>query len=507
MAEIVELRVGDIDSGLESAWDSLPPARGTQADIYDSYAWLSGWLRAAPESMADRVRIPAVFDNGRPIALLPLVMLRNGQAEVAGLGSRTRARPIVGTESPPVETLGLLAEAVARSGVRALSLHRLPTRDPATATFADVLREVGFRVHQHERSCDNIAHADGGWEEYARRLKGFASYAKRFTNRLSSLWDLEIDVYGDSPERSVAAGFRVYEEMQRRSWKGEFTATVRQHRLDLLNRAEAHGWVRIFVLRIDGVAVAAHTWFRLGDVATWLSTAYDQRLGALSPGTVVMWQAQTKIFAHDPPHVVDLLPGANPQKERLTLERPPLLVTEAIRPTPYRVVAGPVQRHVSRVRTAAVARLRARKALGAEAPPAPARRLTGTVTPNSVTEQAWRLELEPAMRRYLAAALGQPSPDAMAASWTPADEWWVVGSRPYGLIRLNRGGSDIEAREIVVLDRSADPRAVARYLATSIDSSIELDGAMAFESDLPWPRSWRQPGADPSRTPIAPGRS
>jgi hypothetical protein len=358
--------------------------------------------------------------------------------------------------------------------------------------FATALRDVGFRVHQHERSCDNVTYAHGGWGEYARRVKGFANYAKRFTNRLSSLWDIEVDTYGDTPERPVDSGFYVYEELQRRSWKGEFSPTVRQHRLDLLKSAEARGWARVYVLRIDGTAVAAHVWFRLGEVATWLSTAYDRRLSALSPGTVMMWQAQSKIFAENPPQVVDLLPGANPQKDRLTLERPPLLVTEAIRPTPWRTVSTPVRRQVRRVRTGALARFRARQANGTDAAPPPVERLTGVVTPDSGAGHAWRLELEPAVRRYLAAALGRPSPDAMAASWTSADEWWVVGSRPNGVVRLHRDGSDVVAREIVLLDPSAEPRALAGHFAGSINSAVGLDGAVVFESALPWPRSWRQ---------------
>jgi hypothetical protein len=219
----------------------------------------------------------------------------------------------------------------------------------------------------------------------------------------------------------------------------------------------------------------------------------------------MMWQAQSKIFAENPPQVVDLLPGANPQKDRLTLEKPPLLITEAIVPTPWRVVSTPVARQVRRARTAAVARFRARQASRPEAAPAPARRLTGEVTPGSGAEPAWRLELEPAVRRYLAAVLGRPSPDAMAASWAPADEWWVVGSRPSGLVRLHRGGGHVVARDVVLLDQSTDPRALAGNLAGTMNGPIRLDGSMVFESAPPWPRSWRQSRSEPRQALSRPG--
>jgi hypothetical protein len=63
------LRVGDVDPPVAAAWDALPPRRGTQADYHDSHAWLSSWSQAAGPATAPRLRIPAVLDGGRPVAL------------------------------------------------------------------------------------------------------------------------------------------------------------------------------------------------------------------------------------------------------------------------------------------------------------------------------------------------------------------------------------------------------------------------------------------------------
>jgi len=113
MPEVIELRADDIDPPLARAWDALPAARGTQADIYDSHAWFSAWLSAAPKSTADKIRIPAVTHGGRPISILALVLSGGGRrAGVVGVNSRTRARPVVGSDQRQRDTLGPLAGQV-----------------------------------------------------------------------------------------------------------------------------------------------------------------------------------------------------------------------------------------------------------------------------------------------------------------------------------------------------------------------------------------------------------
>jgi len=492
MPEVVELHAGDIDASLASAWDALPPARGMQADIYDSHAWFAAWLSSQADGIADRVRIPAVVDSGRPVALLPLVLSRSGRrAGVLGMQDRTRARPVIGTEQPQHETLGLLAEAVARCGIRDIDLHRLPSRDPAAAPFVDALREAGFRISQRERSADNLAQVEGDWADYARTFKGFAGYARRFSGRLESLWEIDAEAYGTTPGRPAADGFRCYEELHRRSWKGELSQTARMLRADLLQRVESNGWARVFVLRVGGVAAAAHIWFRLGHVATWLSTAYDQKLAAFSPGTVSMWAAQRTLLNEIPhPRLVDLLPGSNPQKDRLTLSKPPLLVTEAIRPTVWAGVSVPARRQGRRAQAAIAARVRVRRRQIVDEPE-PGRIVSVAAVPDARNANAYRLNVTAAHRRYLATTVGHAAPEKMAASWGAADEWWVSGNSPDGLIRIARGQAGVTVREIVRLKSAAEPEVLIAALASVLKQEVVAHAVPLHDAVLPWPRSWR----------------
>jgi hypothetical protein len=497
----------DIDPELASAWDALPAARGVQADVYDSHAWLSAWWGTTGVGAAEALRIPAVLDGDRPLGLLPLVALSPGRWEFAGRGGgRMRYRPVIGSEQPDEEVLGLLAEQVGRAGVRDLSLPRLPGRDPAVDAVAAALRQAGFRVYRRERSSDCLALVEGGWEEHRRRFAGYEKSVKRFTNRLRPLWDVRFDEYGGSGGASLVDGYRVFTEVHARSWKTPLTAAMREQALELLRHAEPLGWARIYVLRVAGVPAAAHIWFRLGPVVTWLETAYDQRLSAIGPGSILMWRSQERIFAESPPRVVDFIPGHNPQKDRLGPDRTPIVVLEAARRTLVSGVTFPVRRQARFVVPAVTLRVR-RKLRGLR--PAPARpaarartvELGGPLRPGGDEPPVAELELDASVRRFLAAVTGHHSPDAMAEQWAQADSWWRVGVQPLALVRLGAAqGPARQVREVVLFEAAVTRLAeVLAALAAGLAAPVGVDLASDDPADpeaapvpvavalLPWP--------------------
>ena len=497
------LRVDDVDASLAAAWDALPPRRGIQADYHDSHAWLSSWSLAAGPATAPRLRIPAVLDGGRPVALLPLEARSRRRWESAGARAvrthRKRYRPVLGAEQPDEEALGLLVDAVAAAGVRELALNRLPTRDPATGALLAALRRGGFAVHAHQRSSDCLAVVEGGWAEHRRRFASYDRGVKRLLKRSEPWWELSLEEYGPRAEAPALDGFTVYADLFRRSWKGSLAGDVRQERLELLRRTEQLGWCRVYVLRVAGVPAAAELWFRLGEVASGPSTVYDRRMAALGPGSIIVWWAQERIFAEAPaPRLVDLLPGSNPLKERLTPDRPPLLIAEAARRTLVSGASFPVRRRVRSVGQAAASRALtlARRARARR----PSRPGTGVrvveVPPTRPTLPVRRLEPDIPLLRFLAVAGGHRSPEAMARTWPAGDAWWRVGEDD-ALLRVGDAGSGPAAVREVVLLRDGDVEvegligALAAALAAPVRASLPVPVHRAV---LPCPAE-RQPGA------------
>jgi CelD/BcsL family acetyltransferase involved in cellulose biosynthesis len=522
--ETATLGRADVGPELARAWDELAAGRGPHADVYDSHAWLAAWWDTAGRDRAEAVRIPAVLDGDRPLGLLPLVASSGGRWEFAGRGGgRMRYRPALASERPDEEVLGLLADEVGRAGVRDLTLPRLPGRDPATGLLPAALGQAGFRVYLREKSSDCLAVVAGGWEEHRRRFAGYDRQVRRFANRLRPLWDLTLDEYGPATGLSVLDGYRVYADVLARSWKASSPASsLAGHQRELLRRSERLGWPRVYVLRVAGQAAAAHIWYRLGPVATWLETAYDQRLAAIGPGSILMWWSQERIFAESPPRLVDYIPGHNPQKDRLGPDRTPMVQLEAVRPSVVSGVTFPLRRQARYLAPAVTARVRRRLRHLRAATPAGLRpwRVSGVeVAPGPAGPPTAPLPLDASVRRFLAAVTGHHSPDAMAGRWAPGDGWWRVGAPPVALARVGAAapGRARPVREVVLFgvgDAGQDRLAVgpvlaalAAGLAGPVRAGLAGDGlpgaatralsepTLVSRAPLPWPDRHTRPWA------------
>ncbi|MDI2130215.1 GNAT family N-acetyltransferase [Yinghuangia seranimata] len=357
------LRAAELDSTFADGWDALAASRGELADCFDTHAWASGVLAHNPGT-AERARVAAVVDDttGQPLSVLALEHLGGGRYTTL---AEDRPRSRVTSTQPD---LTQLAEQLAEAGVRDLRLRRLPSRDPATHRLLRALRAAGYRVHARERSHDMLADARDGWEGHRARFRSFHTHCGRVARKIAKHGPHSFDVYTE-PER-VDEGFEAYADLFPRSWKGPLPPATRAERHDLVRRAAERGWARLYVLRLDGRPAATYLWFRVGSVALWHSTAYDEEFAALGVGNLAMWRAHEHILTEHadggategdaPPTLVDLLPTTTTQKLRLAPEHPPLLDVEAVRGRPLVAAALPVRALARTAQAAAVGRLRAR---------------------------------------------------------------------------------------------------------------------------------------------------
>jgi hypothetical protein len=413
---------------------------------------------------------------------------------------------VLAAEEPDPEVLALLVEQVATAGARELVLHRLPTRDPATGALLSALRHGGFHVHQRQRSRDHTSVVEGGWDECRRRFASYDRSFRKLLKRLDPSWQPHIHEYGPHTGDAPVDGFAVYADVQRRSWKGGLPDATYASRLELVRRTQELGWSRVFVLRIAGIPAAAELWFRVGDAVFATSTAYDRRLAAVAPGSIIAWWAQERIFAESPPRLVDLLPGDNSQKERLASDRTPLLNVEAARRTLVSGASFPLRRRLrhlgpvaASIARARLRRVRRRRASRARPPLQPTRPLV--LTPGQASLPVVGLELDGWVRRYLAVAGGHRSPEAMATSWPPQDRWWQVGQEPLALIRAgNPDPTTLQAHEVVLVQAHPDQlqqllAALAGALGVRVQAALAAsDGhgppgqpIPVHQAPLPWP--------------------
>jgi CelD/BcsL family acetyltransferase involved in cellulose biosynthesis len=496
-------RPDDVTVGLAAEWDRLASGRGTQADIYSSYAWFRAVLDGHP-GLASRVVVPAVVGDGAPVALLPL--RRQGWGWVSAHADHAqRCRPSLDPSVPEPEACALLVEQMGRAGVRELVLRGLPTRDPATTALVAALRDDGFVVEAAEKRTDNVVPVAADLEAYERSQRKLVTSSRARERRVTPFWDMAVTTYG-ADGAPLEEGLAQFEAISAESWKGSRRHAARRTRQALLSRADELGWLRLMILSIGGRPAAGNIFFRLGEVFVGWNTVYDQRLSVLSPGQILHRYVQEAVGV-DPPGLLDLLPGDNPFKETLGVLHPPLLDVEARRPTPLRSSTHPVRRwarhHVPGATHRAQMRLvHARNGLRARrAVAAPGRRMRIAPAPgggadSTVTE----VELTVPLQRYLAVVHGLPNATAVATRW-PDDRWFhVEPGTGRALVRLAAPDGEgaepapVATLDVVPLETGTDLRLVAEAVAGHLGEPVDLvlareSSGVAAEQDLP-PLPW-----------------
>lgn len=431
---------------LSEAWDAFPAARGEQADLYDSYAWFKAWLAAIDPEERARVLVPAVFDAGRLVGLLPMQKTGRGRYRIAGFGYRPRYRPIVGVAAGESQVLDALVEGLAEAGASQLEFLALPGRDPLTEGLESSLVRAGFNTSRREGSSECFVYPTGDWREHCSRFRKYHRTVKNFSNKAKRLGELRLRVWGDPGGDGASEGFASYVALHGEGWKGALGERMLRHRRELLLAADQRGWSRLYELQVAGVAAAAIICFRIGETLIAYSTVYDQRLAALSPGSIVMWLAHERSWEEATPAIVDYLPGHGAQKDQLGVERRALVSLTASRGmalSPLAHRAGSLLRRAAR-----------RMGAGTEAFTPRARDRTEGQVERRVVEGVPGLvvvesELDPTTELYLAVAGSHRSPKKMKDAWQEGDRWIAIGAPVGALVRLSSSKTQPIVREIV----------------------------------------------------------
>ncbi|MYV98446.1 GNAT family N-acetyltransferase [Streptomyces sp. SID3343] len=496
------LRAEEITGDLARAWDELVVGRGLQADVFDTHAWAGSWLGSRPER-AEHVRVVGVFDGARPLALLPLELGPGGRAREIGRGQRERTRVVFGTEQPRLPLIQALVEEIGRSGVRELSLTRMPSRDPATLVFVEALRAAGFAVDVREHLTDMIESTPDGWAAYRDRHRGFDGAIGQTWRRAVQLWPLRVAAFGAPGTPPITAGLADHEELFDLSWKGRLGASPDRRRR-LLRALDARGLARLYVLYAADRAIGSCTSVRIGAVVHWHTVAYDPSVAMLGAGNIVHWRAQELAFDEGPLALIDLLPGASPLKDRISSERPALLDVCAAR-VPARVLpilrgARELQRALPIATRARAHRLRDRLARPTPTSPGTVRRLEARPATTEPATPCPELALNPRVLRLLAVACARKGPKEMQADWGVNDIWYRVGDAPAALARVDTGEPVATLREVVRYDPNHTLEAIALMLADLLAAPVRyLDEVPVRDPRLRWPAGWTTP-AEPAPT-------
>ncbi len=274
-------------------------AASRQGGFFADPAWF-GYLMDHYYPWVHEFRLYGVEDaTGRPLLLVPL---RYCTADYAIPGGRT-----IGAISHPENYASLalfFAPAVADRAAVLAALFREFRRGGAEAPFdavrlwplakdsgeallvAGALRAAGFRVQTYANSYNRYEDTAGlSYADYfAARSANLRYSVRRRQRALHKAGEVEISLC--SGEAGMAEALRGYVEVARASWK-EAGTMISDETLQLIALVARHGALRLGVLRLDGVAVAAQFWIVAGGVAHCARLAYHEGYRHLAVGVVL----------------------------------------------------------------------------------------------------------------------------------------------------------------------------------------------------------------------------
>jgi CelD/BcsL family acetyltransferase involved in cellulose biosynthesis len=244
-----ELSIEEVESpeSLAAEWARLAEASG---NVFGTWEWLSLWWQHYGDGR--RLRVVACRSGGELVAILPLYMWLNRRLRIArflGHGPGDELGPVCAPEQRP-----LAAEALRRVtdewGVHLLVADRMPGD-------TDWRGLLGGRQLEREGS-PRIAFASDSWEDFlATKSRNFRQQTGRHRRRLEGRYETSFRlVESEGLERDLDAFFALH--LAR--WEGahsDFAGPDRAFQQAFAVRAQELGWLRLWLVELDGKPAAA----------------------------------------------------------------------------------------------------------------------------------------------------------------------------------------------------------------------------------------------------------
>jgi CelD/BcsL family acetyltransferase involved in cellulose biosynthesis len=305
--------LGDLESA-RGGWEPLARQGG---NVFSSWEWASCWWREFGDGRP--LRLTAYRDDGGEIAaLLPLY-----------LSSRRPVRTLRFLGHGPADQLGPvcapeLIEPVGRELRRGLAERFwdwdvfIADRLPGGHDWESLLES-----RRLESESSPLLRVDGnGWEDFlAARSSNFREQVRRRERKLAREHDLRFRL--TTPDR-FEQDFDTLVRLHDARW-GEGSKAFGQ-RLERFHRAFAsaalaRGWLRLWIMEVNGSPVAAWYGFRYGGIESYYNSGRDRSWDSYRVGFVLLVHTIREAF-NDGMLEYRMLRGGEEYKSRFASEDP-----------------------------------------------------------------------------------------------------------------------------------------------------------------------------------------
>jgi CelD/BcsL family acetyltransferase involved in cellulose biosynthesis len=306
----MDLQIGRID-GFEDIDAEWAPLAEASANVFGTPEWLTTWWRHFGDDQ--ELRLYTVRDEGRLVAVLPLVLWRRRSPRVlrfAGHGPSDVMGPICAPADRPVAAAAL-DRVLGNGDWDVLLAERLASPD----LLPDTLRERELKREASPR----LVISGASWDDYlAARTSNFRQQARRRERKLAKEHHISFRLAED-PNR-LDADLEDLFWLHNQRWEGYSGALLERraafHR-EFAHTAFERGWLRLWLLELDGRTVAAWYGLRYAGRDLYYQAGRDPDYDRQAVGFVLMVHSVREAF-HDGMDEYDFLRGGHAYKGRFT---------------------------------------------------------------------------------------------------------------------------------------------------------------------------------------------
>lgn len=309
------LRWSDDLNAVREHWHRLGESSG---NVFLTWEWASAWCTHLNPGRRPLVAA-AACDQGAPSVLVPLYPgTHRGipALRLIGDGLGGRVGPVCASGQ---EELG--AAALVQAVARAPGRHLLFVGQglPGEAGW-----ERRLKAPVHRRDNSPLLRIEGAsWDEYlAARSRNFRQQVRRRERRLHERHDVRIRLADQNSLRGdMETLFALHAARWRDRPSSAFAGPRRDFHLHFARLALARGWLRLWLLELDGEPVAAWHGFRFGDAEWYYQSGRDPRHDDEAVGFVLLAHT-VRAAIEDGMREYRFLLGDEPYKLRFTSEDP-----------------------------------------------------------------------------------------------------------------------------------------------------------------------------------------
>jgi CelD/BcsL family acetyltransferase involved in cellulose biosynthesis len=310
----------------ESEWRELADRRG---NAFITPEWFWAWLDSYGESTELAV-LAARRPDGSLLGLMPLVVATTGRPRTlrfAGAAHADHLHPVcLREDEEPVASAAAAAMSEVGSRWTAAVLDNVDAGARWWQALARAPVVVGV-VAYRDTVLPAIDLGADGWESYlATRSRNFRDQARRYPRRLERKHHVSYRRTTDESEldRDMATFFRLHHaRWHARGGSALASQRARSFQLDFARSALRRGWLRLWLLEVDGTAVAAWYGWRLGDRYAYYQAGFDPSWEDLSVGFVLMVHT-VRSAIEEGASQYDMLLGDESYKARFANTREPV---------------------------------------------------------------------------------------------------------------------------------------------------------------------------------------